>query len=118
VGLGGVEVAEAGLGAAELAQGPRDPGREQGPVDGQRLPVQGQGPLGLTPGPCDQAHLVADVGDPAAHADPAGQGRRLVVQLVGAGVLALEGGQAAELDQGRAGDQVGPAWRAAVRASW
>jgi len=80
--------------------------------------VQRQGPLGLAAAPGGQAHLVVDVGGPPAHAGPPGQGGRLLVHGVRAGVRAPEGSQAPSSISVEQATQVGLASRAAARACW
>ena len=62
VGLGGVQVPKAGLGAGELGQGVGDAPADQLPDQDEGLPVELAGALQVAPGPGDGADLVVGVG--------------------------------------------------------
>jgi hypothetical protein len=78
VGVGVVEVAEAGLGAGQLGEGVGDAPADQLADDGQGLLVQLAGAFEVTTGAGDAAQLVVEVGEPAALPGPAEEGGRLL----------------------------------------
>ena len=109
VGLGGVEVAKAGLGAGQLGEGVGDAPADQLADDGQGLLVQLAGAFQVAADAGDAAQLVVEVAGPRRSPGPADQRGRLGVQGGRPGVVAPE------RDAGRRARRARPASPTAAR---